>query len=179
MLLPAEIESKTLIPALRAIIAKNLATRHKIREDEISKMLGVTQAAISNYIRGTRGDPKMIEQIMQNEQVSKMVGDLCEGLASDRAYTPASLARFIGLCNYIKSSLIICDKWTTDELGKHGTVVLHGRGETITSAVTIANIVTERLLKGNSKVDSILLSSDVPKTMGRMISTIQITLKKS
>ncbi len=109
MLLPAEIESKTLIPALRAIIAKNLATRHKIREDEISKMLGVTQAAISNYIRGTRGDPKMIEQIMQNEQVSKMVGDLCEGLASDRAYTPASLARFIGLCNYIKSSLIICD----------------------------------------------------------------------
>ena len=43
-------------------------------------------------------------------------------------------------------------------LGKHGTVVLHGRGETITSAVTIANIVTERLLKGNSKVDSILLS---------------------
>ena len=40
---------------------------------------------------------------------SQLVGDLCEGLASDRAYTPASLARFIGLCNYIKSSLIICD----------------------------------------------------------------------
>ena len=41
MLLPAEIESKTLIPALRAIIAKNLATRHKMREDEISKMLNL------------------------------------------------------------------------------------------------------------------------------------------
>ena len=57
MLLPAEIESKTLIPALRAILAKKLAEDHNIREDEISKMLGVTQAAISNYIRGTRGDP--------------------------------------------------------------------------------------------------------------------------
>ena len=57
MLLPAEIESKTLIPALRAILAKTLAEKHEIREDEISKMLGVTQAAISNYIRGTRGDP--------------------------------------------------------------------------------------------------------------------------
>ena len=42
MLLPAEIESKTLIPALRAIIAKNLATRHKIREDEISKTWSYT-----------------------------------------------------------------------------------------------------------------------------------------
>ena len=60
MLLPAEIESKTLIPALRAILAKKLAEEHDIREDEISKMLGVTQAAISNYIRGTRGDPSLI-----------------------------------------------------------------------------------------------------------------------
>ena len=109
MLLPAEIESKTLIPALRAIIAKNLASKHKMREDDISKMLGVTQAAISNYIRGTRGDPKMIEQIMKNEQVAKMVKELCDGLASEMAYTPASLSRFIGLCNYIKSSLMICD----------------------------------------------------------------------
>ena len=62
MLLPAEIESKTLIPALRAILAKNLAEDHNIREDEISKMLGVTQAAISNYIRGTRGDPELIKK---------------------------------------------------------------------------------------------------------------------
>ena len=46
MLLPAEIESKTLIPALRAILAKKLAEDHNIREDEISKMLGVTQAAV-------------------------------------------------------------------------------------------------------------------------------------
>ena len=53
MLLPAEIESKSLIPALRAIIAKDLAKKHNIREDKISQMLGVTQAAISNYIRGT------------------------------------------------------------------------------------------------------------------------------
>ncbi|SVD61207.1 uncharacterized protein METZ01_LOCUS414061, partial [marine metagenome] len=30
MLLPAEIESKSLIPALRAILAKNLAKKHLI-----------------------------------------------------------------------------------------------------------------------------------------------------
>ena len=109
MLLPAEIESKTLIPALRAILAKKLAEDHKIREDEISKMLGVTQAAISNYIRGTRGDPKLIEKLLSEEQVSKMINELSENLASDMAYTPSSLSKFIGLCNYIKSSLLICD----------------------------------------------------------------------
>ena len=109
MLLPSEIESKSLIPALRAIIAKKLADDHKIREDQISKMLGVTQAAISNYIRGTRGDPELIKKLLAEKQVSEIVNEICDNLSTDRSYTPSTLAKFIGLCNYIKSSLLICD----------------------------------------------------------------------
>jgi len=109
MLLPSEIESKSLIPALRAIIAKKLAVEHKIREDQISKMLGVTQAAISNYIRGTRGDPELIKKLLAEKQVSDIVTEISNNLASDKSYTPSTLAKFIGLCNYIKSSLLICD----------------------------------------------------------------------
>jgi len=109
MLLPAEIESKTLIPALRAILSKKLSEEHNIKEDEISKMLGVTQAAVSNYIRGTRGDPQLIQKLLSEEQVAKLINELCDSLTTDMAYTPSSLAKFIGLCNYIKSSLLICD----------------------------------------------------------------------
>ena len=109
MLLPAEIESKTLIPALRAILAKTLAEKHEIREDQISKMLGVTQAAVSNYIRGTRGDPELIKKLFAEDQVFEMISEISTDLASDRAYSPSSLSKFIGLCNYIKSSLLICD----------------------------------------------------------------------
>ncbi len=109
MLLPAEIESKTLIPAIRAILAKKLTADHGIAEYTISKMLGVTQAAISNYIRGTRGDPALIEKLLKDKNVARMIDDLSRDLASDRAYTPASLSKFIGLCNYIKSSLLICE----------------------------------------------------------------------
>ena len=109
MLLPAEIETKTLIPALRAILAKKLIEKHHIQEEVISKMLGVTQAAISNYIRGTRGDPELIVKLLSVKEVSDMIDDIANNLASNMAYTPASLSKFIGLCNYIKSSLLICD----------------------------------------------------------------------
>jgi len=109
MLLPAEIESRSLIPALRAILSKKLSEKYSIHEDEISKMLGVTQAAVSNYIRGTRGDPKLIDKLQGEKQVTEMLDDICENLSSDKAYTPSSLSKFIGLCNYIKSSLLICD----------------------------------------------------------------------
>lgn len=117
MLLPAEIESKTLIPAIRAILAKKLTADHGMREDSISKMLGVTQAAVSNYIRGTRGDPELIEKLLSEERVAKMIDNLSLDLASDRAYTPSSLSKFIGLCNYIKSSLLICEIHHSMETG--------------------------------------------------------------
>ena len=109
MLLPAEIESRSLIPALRAILAKDLAKKHNIREDKISQMLGVTQAASSIYIRVIRGDPKLIEKLLGENQVVIMINEITDSLASARAYTPSSLSKFIGLCNYIKSSLLICD----------------------------------------------------------------------
>ncbi len=109
MLLPAEIETNTLIPAIRAILAKKLIEEHGIREGEVSKLLGVTQAAISNYVRGTRGDPILINKLVEIKEVSDMINDICSNLASNMAYTPASLSKFIGLCNYIKSSLLICD----------------------------------------------------------------------
>ena len=72
-------------------------------------MLGVTQAAVSNYIRGTRGDPQLIQKLLSEEQVAKLINELCDSLTTDMAYTPSSLSKFIGLCNYIKSSLLICD----------------------------------------------------------------------
>ena len=109
MLLPAEIDAKTLIPALRAILAKDLSENHNVREEMISKMLGVTQAAISNYIRGTRGDPELIKKLSAEKQVSEMIQEISQNLASDMAYTPSTLSKFIGLCNYIKTSLLICD----------------------------------------------------------------------
>ncbi|HII36804.1 MAG TPA: helix-turn-helix domain-containing protein [Nitrosopumilaceae archaeon] len=109
MLLPAEIETKTLIPALRAILAKKLMEMYNIQEEDISKMLGVTQAAISNYIRGTRGNPELIIKLLSIKEVSDMIDEIASNLSTNMAYTPASLSKFIGLCNYIKSSLLICD----------------------------------------------------------------------
>ena len=94
---------------MRAILSKQLSQKYDIHEDEISKMLGVTQAAVSNYIRGIRGDPKLIEKLLGEEQVASMINEISDDLSSDRAYTPSSLSKFIGLCNYIKSSLLICD----------------------------------------------------------------------
>src|SRR5919197_927903 len=107
MLLPSEIEAKSLIPAVRAILAKKLIKEYSLKEEDIAKVLGITQAAVSNYIRGTRGDIELISKLESVREVMHMIDDIGRDLSTNKAYTPSTLAKFIGLCNDMRYPLII------------------------------------------------------------------------
>ncbi|HYX72927.1 MAG TPA: helix-turn-helix domain-containing protein [Nitrososphaera sp.] len=109
MLLPSEIEAKSLIPAVRAILAKKLIKEYSIKEEDVAKDLGITQAAVSNYVRGTRGDIELISKLESVREVMRMIDDIAKDLSTNKAYTPSTLAKFVGLCNYMRYTLIICD----------------------------------------------------------------------
>jgi DNA-binding protein len=64
-------------------------------------------------------------------------------------------------------------------LGKFKKVVLKAKGNSIPNAVAIANIITEKMLKGDSKVEKIILNSEEVKEMGRVSSTIEIVVLKN
>ena len=57
--------------------------------------------------------------------------------------------------------------------------VLLAKGNLIPNAVAIANIVTENMLKGNSKIENIKLDSVISEEDGQMISNIKIVLTKN
>ena len=58
-------------------------------------------------------------------------------------------------------------------------VVLVAKGNLIPNAVAVANIVTENMLKGNSKIDDIKLDSVISEEDGQMISNIEIVVIKN
>ncbi|MEE8384196.1 MAG: DNA-binding protein [Nitrosopumilus sp.] len=64
-------------------------------------------------------------------------------------------------------------------LGSKNQVILKARGNSIPNAVAIANIITEKMLKGNSKVQKITLDTVAAAGIGRMTSTIEIILNKN
>ena len=109
MLLPSEIESRSLIPAVRVMIAKKLANEHGMKEDRIAKILGVTQAAISNYVRGTRGDTQLVSKLESIYEIRRIVDDITNEIAKSNSFRASTMAKYIGLFNYIRQSYIICD----------------------------------------------------------------------
>ena len=52
MLLPSEIEAKSLIPAVRAILAQKLTGEYEMKEEVVAKVLGVTQASSQQLCSG-------------------------------------------------------------------------------------------------------------------------------
>ena len=63
-------------------------------------------------------------------------------------------------------------------LGKKNKVILKSKGNSIPNAVAVANIITEKMLKGNSKVGKITLDTVAAAGIGDMTSTIEIILNK-
>lgn len=70
---------KTLIPSVRALVAKELINRYKLRQIDVAKMLGVTQAAVSQYLRGARGN---VIDLMADPEIMRIVDRLTEGLVN-------------------------------------------------------------------------------------------------
>ena len=63
-------------------------------------------------------------------------------------------------------------------LGKKNRVILKSRGNSIPNAVAVANIITEKMLNGNSKIEKINLDTVAAAGIGNMTSTIEIILIK-
>ena len=64
-------------------------------------------------------------------------------------------------------------------LGRKNQIILRSRGNSIPNAVAVANIITEKMLKGNSNIQKITLDTESAAGIGRMISTIEIIINKN
>ena len=63
-------------------------------------------------------------------------------------------------------------------IGKHKEITISGKGESISNAVAVALIITEKMLKGNSKIHKITVDSESIKDLGSVMSNIKIILRK-
>jgi len=71
MLLPCEVAVKSVIPAIRSAIARELTQSYGLKQKEVAQLLGVTQTAVSKYTRHRRGAVLEVREVDDAQPVLK------------------------------------------------------------------------------------------------------------
>ncbi len=80
-----EVFVKYVLPALRALIAELLMERYSLTQAEAAKLLGVTQPAVSNYLRKVRGT-KLYSLFKKSPKVTEFAETVAKILISGRDF---------------------------------------------------------------------------------------------
>jgi len=94
-------------PSLRAAIARKLVEDYGKSQTEIAHLLGITQAAVSQYLKNIRGHSKIVDNPVTKDEIKIF----CEHVVNDKA-DPTS--EFHNLGYSLRSKRIVCGACEVD-----------------------------------------------------------------
>jgi len=101
--MPQEIEVRYILPAIRRELANILIKEHKQSQKETAKLLGLTEAAISQYLHSKRAS-----QVVFSEDVQPEIRKSASKILSDRTKQRV-LAETFRISSLAKVRHILCD----------------------------------------------------------------------
>ncbi|MEM3377387.1 MAG: hypothetical protein QXV09_04450 [Candidatus Bathyarchaeia archaeon] len=105
MLLPCEVGVKTVLPAIKAAIARNFVEKHGMKEQQVAEILGLTQSAISRYTTKNRGNVITIENI---PEVQALIDQMINILLQEKNQRKEILELFCQTCKIIREKGLMC-----------------------------------------------------------------------
>ncbi len=106
MLLPCEVAVRSLVPALRSAIARELTQTHGLKQKDVASLLGVTQTAVSKYTRHVRGTVLKIEEV---EEVQPTIKEIVVSLANGSMSKYELVTKFCVACEIIRQKGLMCE----------------------------------------------------------------------
>lgn len=106
MLLPDEIASKSVIPAIRAMVVRRLVDRYGMTQQQAAQLLGITQPAVSKYVNNKRGVAIKLEGIAQVDRATNKIAAL---LVSGRAEQLQIMSKLNEVSVNVRKSRLMCD----------------------------------------------------------------------
>jgi len=110
---PCELVVWYVIPAIRAELAKELV-KLGLSQKEVSERLGITQSAVSQYVKEKRG-----KGISMNRQVRKAIRNLAREMA-DGGTKRDVIPGICSVCSIVKATGSLCDLHRQEDGGLEG-----------------------------------------------------------
>jgi len=93
------------LPAVRALITKELIQKYNYTQTDVAKALGITQPAVSQYKKELRGQSVRI--LEKNEEVLNLVSKLCAEINTGQVKPEELHAKFCEVCKLLRKKKLI------------------------------------------------------------------------
>jgi len=105
LIIPCEVAVKSVIPAVRALLAKELIEKHGMKQNQVAEILGISQSAVSKYNRKVRGYVIKIEDI---EEIQTPINNMITLLVKGKDQRTEFLKLFCQTCIVIRKKGLMC-----------------------------------------------------------------------
>ncbi len=102
---PCEVVVKEVLPAIRAMLVKELIERHRLSQVDVARKLGITQPAVSQYRRMLRGAGRS-NTIFKG--IAKQVRELADDIAHGKMKRKQVIERYCVICSSMGRQEFIC-----------------------------------------------------------------------
>jgi len=101
-----EVVVMTVLPAIRSLITRQLMDDYKFTQQQTADLLGLTQPAVSQYVKQSRGVKVRI--LERQPEIMVMIDDLTKDVATSKLRPRELQSKFCQICKEIRKKRIIC-----------------------------------------------------------------------
>jgi hypothetical protein len=107
LILPCEIGVKTVLPAVKAIMARSIVEKHGLNEKQTANLLGLSQSAVSRYVGRERGNQLLLDN---SNEVLTLIDQMVLNLLKQPNNKVEILKLFCQTCQTIRERGLMCSR---------------------------------------------------------------------
>ncbi len=105
LILPCEVGVKTVLPAVKAVMARQIVEKHGLNEQQTAELLGLSQSAVSRYVGRERGNLVAIEDSLD---ILALINQMVTSLIKEPNNKKEILTLFCQTCQAIREKGLMC-----------------------------------------------------------------------
>jgi len=105
LILPCEVAVKSVVPAVKALMAQELVEEHGMNQEQVAEILGISQSAVSKYFRKVRGHVIEADKV---QEARPLIASMVVMLVNGEQRRAEFLQLFCETCGTIRKTGIVC-----------------------------------------------------------------------
>jgi hypothetical protein len=105
LILPCEVAVKSVVPAVKALMAQQLVEEYGMNQEQVAEILGISQSAVSKYFRKVRGHVIEVDKV---QEARPLIASMVIMVVNGEHQRADFLQLFCETCGTIRKTGVVC-----------------------------------------------------------------------